>query len=103
MLTPPKIMPVHLGGERPLWSVMIPTFNRTTYLRRTLESVLAQDPGRSRHKHHVGMSCPLELRNQLAKRRAKVGRGKDRQGWGRRLGPGLGGRKKGRDEGQPHE
>lgn len=31
--------------ERPLWSVMIPTYNCANYLRETLESVLRQDPG----------------------------------------------------------
>lgn len=31
--------------ERPLWSVMIPTFNCAELLRQTLASVLAQDPG----------------------------------------------------------
>lgn len=30
---------------KPLWSVMIPTFNCANYLRKTLSSVLAQDPG----------------------------------------------------------
>jgi glycosyltransferase involved in cell wall biosynthesis len=43
--TPPQIAPLSSGTERSLWSVMIPTYNRTEYLPRTLESVLAQDPG----------------------------------------------------------
>ena len=30
---------------RPLWSVMIPTYNCADYLRKTLAAILAQDPG----------------------------------------------------------
>jgi GT2 family glycosyltransferase len=33
------------GIDRPLWSVMIPTYECAQYLRETLRSVLAQDPG----------------------------------------------------------
>lgn len=41
----PHIPALPNEGYHPLWSVMIPTFNCAHYLRDTLESVLAQDPG----------------------------------------------------------
>ena len=47
------IAPVPEWGRRPLWSVMIPTFNSAKYLRETLGSVLAQDPGPERMQIEV--------------------------------------------------
>lgn len=41
----PLLPPVPEGQPRPLWSVMIPTYNCAHYLRSTLESVLQQDLG----------------------------------------------------------
>ena len=41
----PTIPPVPDSVARPLWSVMIPTYNCAEYLRQTLASVLAKDPG----------------------------------------------------------
>ena len=42
--TPPVIVPV-TSTKRPLWSVMIPTYNCTRFVKAALESVLQQDPG----------------------------------------------------------
>ena len=42
---PPRIAPPQEASPRPFWSVMIPTYNRTRYLEKTLRSVLEQDPG----------------------------------------------------------
>lgn len=39
------IQPILDDGFRPVWSVMIPTYNCAKYLRETLTSVLAQDIG----------------------------------------------------------
>jgi hypothetical protein len=41
----PAIPPVSADVRRPLWSVMIPTYNCASYLREALRSVLSQDPG----------------------------------------------------------
>lgn len=40
---PPIIKPLKNAGKRPKWSVMIPAYNCTHYLRETMESVLEQD------------------------------------------------------------
>jgi len=40
-----EISPVPAGSSRPIWSVLIPSYNCAGYLKETLQSVLVQDPG----------------------------------------------------------
>lgn len=42
---PPIVPPLDPGIHRPVWSVMIPVFNCASYLRETLEGVMAQYAG----------------------------------------------------------
>ena len=42
---PPVIQSLPVQTIRPLWSVMIPTYNCSNFLIENLQSVLAQDPG----------------------------------------------------------
>jgi len=55
--TPPPVAPVPAGTPRPLWSVMIPTFNCAKYLRLTLQSVLAQAPDPEQMQIEVVDDC----------------------------------------------
>jgi hypothetical protein len=54
---PPVITPLPEGVARPLWSVMIPTFNCAELLRQTLTSVLSQDPGSDKMQIEVVDDC----------------------------------------------
>ena len=42
---PPVIPPLKEGVQRTLWSVMVPVYNCSQYLRETLEAILQQDQG----------------------------------------------------------
>lgn len=56
----PRIEPVPEGIARPLWSVMIPTYNSGEYLRKTLRSVMAQDRGPERMEIEVVDHCSTD-------------------------------------------
>jgi glycosyltransferase involved in cell wall biosynthesis len=53
----PAIAPVSDDVERPLWSVIIPTYNCADYLVETLQSVLNQDPGSEKMQIEVVDDC----------------------------------------------
>jgi len=51
------IPPVEEGIVRPLWSVMIPTFNPKNFIFETLESVLSQFPGKDKMQIEIVDDC----------------------------------------------
>lgn len=71
---PPRVDPVPEGVRRPRWSVMIPTFNCASYLRQTLESVLAQDLGPEEMQIEVIDDCSTKDDPEAVVR--EVGRGR---------------------------
>ena len=68
------IAPVPADISRPLWSVMIPTYNCASYLRETLCSVLAQDPGPE--VMQIEVVDDFSTRDDPAAVVAEVGRGR---------------------------
>ena len=72
--SPPVILPVARDLKRPLWSVMIPVFNCANYLKETLESVLAQDPGKMMMQIEVIDDCSTDT--DVQKLVEDVGRGR---------------------------
>lgn len=67
-------IPPVTGDARPTWSVMIPTHNCASYLRETLQSVLAQDPGREHMQIEVVDDCSMADDPEAVVR--EVGRGR---------------------------
>ena len=59
-LSPPTILPVPEARSRPLWSVMIPSFNCSNYLVEAIESVLRQDPGPEKMQIEVVDDCSTD-------------------------------------------
>jgi glycosyltransferase involved in cell wall biosynthesis len=53
-------MPVSDMANRPLWSVVIPTYNCYNWLKQTLQSVLAQDPGPDKMQIEVVDDCSTD-------------------------------------------
>lgn len=84
-LPTPQIDPVPEGVKRPLWSVMIPTFNCAKYLETALESVLCQDPGSDKMQIQVVDDCstkddPEEITKQIGAGRVEFHRNKKNLG-----------------------
>lgn len=71
---PPLIPPVAPEVHRPLWSVMIPTYNCSHYLAATLQSVLMQDPGPELMQIEVVDDCSTDA--DVAALVATIGKGR---------------------------
>jgi len=72
--TPPHIEPVENDKNRPLWSVMIPVYNCSKYLKHTLRSVLKQYPGPGRMQIEVVDDCSTDADVATIVRNAGKGR-----------------------------
>jgi glycosyltransferase involved in cell wall biosynthesis len=70
----PLIAPLAVDSHRPFWSVMIPTYNCTKYLVRTLESILIQDPGVEYMQIEVVDNCSTQDNPETVVK--EIGRGR---------------------------
>lgn len=57
---PPVIAPLPLQVRRPLWSVMIPSYNCSAFLKETIKSVLANDAGLDKMQIEVIDDCSID-------------------------------------------
>jgi glycosyltransferase involved in cell wall biosynthesis len=57
---PPVIEPLPLQVTRPLWSVMIPSYNCSAFLKETIKSVLANDAGLDKMQIEVIDDCSTD-------------------------------------------
>jgi glycosyltransferase involved in cell wall biosynthesis len=58
--SPPVIQPVNSEIQQPLWSVMIPSYNCAKYIKKALENVLMQDPGKEKMQIEVVDDCSTD-------------------------------------------
>jgi GT2 family glycosyltransferase len=70
----PRFNPLPERAHRPLWSVMISTYNSGDYLRKALESVLCQDPGPDEMQIEVVDGC--STKDDPEKITAELGKGR---------------------------
>jgi len=52
-----KFLPVSMSEQRPLWSVMIPVYNNTSFLNKIIEKVLSQYTGSGQMEIYVIDDC----------------------------------------------
>jgi glycosyltransferase involved in cell wall biosynthesis len=73
-LQPPVIRPVEDVADRPLWSVMIPVYNCSQYLERTLERVLSEEIPASKMQIEVVDDCSTDANTEAMV--MKIGKGR---------------------------
>jgi glycosyltransferase involved in cell wall biosynthesis len=74
--SPPQIAPLPITANRPLFSVMIPSYNCSNYLVETLHSVLQQDLGEALMQIEVVDDCSTDTDVEALVK--KIGKGRVR-------------------------
>ncbi len=90
----PFIPQIKDDEQRPLWSVLIPTYNCANYLKETLQSVLQQDPGPEKMEIIViddfsTKDNPEQVVNDIGKGRVQFIRQKENVGKSKNYATGL--------------